>query len=90
MLLILKCDVAQGKVVTYGRFVVGIRPNKTYVHRGHITMGSNLIQYPVGVSMRSTDLTTGNSLMNSTISTASANYMCFYVKNLPQMSILNT
>jgi hypothetical protein len=38
--------VTKGKVITYGRFVVDIRPNKTETHRVRLTVGGNLIQYP--------------------------------------------
>jgi hypothetical protein len=36
--------VPKGKIVTYGRFVVDIRPNKSEVHRVRLTVGGNLIQ----------------------------------------------
>jgi hypothetical protein len=45
------------KNVTYGQFVVDIRPNKTETHRVCLTVGGNLIQYPGDVSTRSADLT---------------------------------
>jgi hypothetical protein len=73
--------VPKGKIVTYGRFVVDIRPNKTETHQVRLTVGGNLIQYPVDVSTRSTDLTTSKCLWNSTISTEGAKYMCLDVKN---------
>jgi hypothetical protein len=50
--------VPKGKVVTYGRFVVDISPDKPEVHRVCLTVGGNLIQYPGDVSTRSTDLAT--------------------------------
>ena len=73
--------VPKGKVVTYGRFVVDIRPNKPETHRVHLTMGGNLIRYPGDVSTCSADLTTSKCLWNSTISTEGAKYMCLDVKN---------
>jgi hypothetical protein len=73
--------VPKGKIVTYGRFVVDIRPNKTETPRVRITVGGNLIQYPDDVSTRSADLTTSKCLLNSTISTEGAKYMCLDVKN---------
>jgi hypothetical protein len=45
-------DVPKGKIVTYGRFVVDIRPNKSEVHRVRLTVGGNLIQYQGDVSTR--------------------------------------
>jgi hypothetical protein len=73
--------IPKGKIVTYGRFVVDIRPNKTETHRVCLTMDGNLIQYPGDVSTRSADLTTSKCLCNSTIYTEGAKYMCLDVKN---------
>jgi hypothetical protein len=72
--------VPKGKIITYGRFVVEIRPNKSETHRVHLTVGGNLIQYSGDVSTRSADLTTSKSLWNRTISTEGAKYMCLDVK----------
>jgi hypothetical protein len=71
----------KGKIITYGRFVVDIRPKKSEIHRVRLTVGGNLIQYTGGVSTRSADLTTSKCLWNSTISTEGARYMCLDVKN---------
>jgi hypothetical protein len=68
--------VTKGKAITYGRFVVDIRPNKTETHRVRLTVGGKLIQYPGDVSTRSADLTTSKCLWNSTISNEGATYMC--------------
>jgi hypothetical protein len=73
--------VPKGKIVTYGRFVVDIRPNKSEIHRVRLTVGGNLIKYPGDVSTRSADLTTSKCLWNITISTDGARYMCLDVKN---------
>jgi hypothetical protein len=73
--------VPKGKIVTYGRFVVDIRPNKPEIHRVRLTVGGNLIQYQGDVSTRSADLTTSKCLWNSTISTDGAKFMCLDVKN---------
>jgi hypothetical protein len=73
--------VPKGKIITYGRFVVDIRPNKTETHRVRLTVGGNLIQYPGDVSTHSDDLYTSKCLWNSTISTEGARYMCLNVKN---------
>jgi hypothetical protein len=73
--------VPKGKIITYGRFVVDIRPNKSEIHRVRLTVGGNLIQYPGGVSTRSANLTTSKCLWNSTISTEGARYMCLNLKN---------
>jgi hypothetical protein len=71
--------VPKGKVITYGGFVVDIRPHKTETHRVRLTVGGNLIQYPGDVSTRSADLTTSKCLWNSTISTEGAKYTCLDV-----------
>jgi hypothetical protein len=73
--------VPTGKIVTYGRFVVDIRPNESEVHRVRLAVGGNLIQYQGDVSTRSADLTTSKCLWNSTISTDGAKYMRLDVKN---------
>jgi hypothetical protein len=72
--------VPKGKVITYGRCVVDIRPNKTETHRVRLTVGGNLIQYPGNVSTHSADLTTSKCLCNSKISTEGTKYMCLDVK----------
>jgi hypothetical protein len=71
--------VPKGKIITYGRFVVEIRPKKTETHRVRLHVGGNLIHYPGDVSTRSADLTTSKCLWNSTISTHGAKYMCLDV-----------
>jgi hypothetical protein len=73
--------VPKEKNVTYGRFVVDIRPTKSEIHRVRLNLGGNLIQYQGDVSTRSADLTTSKCLCNSTISTDGARYLCLDVKN---------
>jgi hypothetical protein len=73
--------VTKGKIITYGRFVVDIPPNKSETHRVRLTVGGNIIQYPGHVSTRSADITTSKCLWNSTISTEGDKYMCLDVKN---------
>jgi hypothetical protein len=72
--------IPKGKIVDYGRFVVDIRPNKPGVHRVHLTVGGNFIQYPGVISTCSADLTTSKCIWNSTISTTGAKYMCLDVE----------
>jgi hypothetical protein len=67
--------VPKGNIITYGQFVVDIRPNKAEIHRVRLTVGGNLIQYPGDVSTGSADLTTSKCLWNSTISTDGSIYM---------------
>jgi hypothetical protein len=73
--------VPKGKIITYQRFMVDIRSNKSETHRVRLTVGGNLIQYTGDVSTRSADLATSKCLWNSTISTEGAKYMCLDVKN---------
>jgi hypothetical protein len=73
--------VPKGKTITFGRFVVDIRPNKSEIQWVHLAVEGNLIQYPGDVSTLSADLTTSKGLWNSTISTDGARYMCLDVKN---------
>jgi hypothetical protein len=74
-------DVPRNKTVTYGRFVVDVRPNKEEVHRVRLTVGRNLIKHDGDVSTRSADLTTSKCLWNRVISTEGAKYMCLDVRN---------
>jgi hypothetical protein len=85
--------VPKGKNVTYGRFVVDIRPHKSEVYRVRLTVGGNLIQYQGDFSTRSANLTTSKCLWNSTISTDGAKYMCLDVNTFTwahQWTLLNT
>jgi hypothetical protein len=76
-----RSSVPKNIIVTYGRFVVDVLPNKEEVHRVRLTVGGNLIQYPGDVSNRSSDLTTSKCMWNITISTVGAKYMCLDVNN---------
>jgi hypothetical protein len=66
--------------MTYGRFVVDVRPHKEEVHRVRLTVGGNLIKYDDDVSTRSEDLTTSKCMWNSVISMEGVTYMCLDVK----------
>jgi hypothetical protein len=68
--------------VTYGRFVVDVRPNKEEVHRVRLTVDGNLIKYNGDVSTRSADLTTSKCLWKIVISMEGAIYMCLDVNNV--------
>jgi hypothetical protein len=61
--------------------VVDIRPNKADTCRVRLTLGGNLPQYPGGVSILSSELTSSKCLCNSTISTEGGMYMCLDVNN---------
>jgi hypothetical protein len=76
-----KSQVPVGRKVTYGRIVVGIRPEKKETHRTRLTVGGNLVDYPGDVSTPTADLTTTKVLLNSTISTPGARFMTGDSKN---------
>ena len=64
------------KDVTYGRVVVNYRPQKEYLNRTRLTVGGDRIKYPWNVSTPTAALTTAKLVINSTISTPRARYMC--------------
>ena len=42
-----KGDIPKGRIPTYASIVVSIHPEKSETHRAHLTVGGNLIHYPV-------------------------------------------
>jgi len=73
--------VPQGRKPTYARFVCTYRPQKNEPNRTRLTVGGNLIDYPGDKSTRTSDLTTIKCLLNSTVSTDNAKFMCIDIKN---------
>lgn len=69
------------KDVTYGRLCVDYRPQKKEPERTRLTVGGNLIEYPGDVSTPTADTTTAKLVINSTLSTPGARYMCGDIKN---------
>ena len=69
------------KDVTYGRICVDYRPKKKEPNRTRLRVGGNLIDYPGDVSTPTADTTTAKLVINSTISTPNARYMCGDIKN---------
>ena len=69
------------KDVSYGRIVVGYRPQKEEPHRTRLTAGRVLIDYAGYVRTPTADITTAKIIINSTISTSGARYMCCDIKN---------
>ena len=69
------------KDVSYGRIVVNYIPQKEEPHRTILNVGSNLIDYVVDVSTPTADINTANLVINGTISTPGARYMCCDIKN---------
>ena len=58
-----------------------IAPRKKEHNRMRLTVGGNLIDYPGDVSTPTADTTTAKLVINSTISTPQAKYMCGDIKN---------
>ena len=75
-----KDEVPRDRTVTYARFVCTYRPQKSEPNQTRLTVGGNLIDYPGNVSTRTADLTTVKCLLNSTVCTPNAKFMCVNVK----------
>ena len=73
--------VPKGKIVTYGRLVCDIKPNKKETHRSRLTVGGNLINYTGDKSTATADITTIKALLNSVISTRNATFCTADIKN---------
>jgi hypothetical protein len=69
------------KDVTYGRICVDHRPQKKEANRTRLTVGGNLIDFPGDVSTPTADPTTAKLVINQTLSTPHAKYMCGDIKN---------
>jgi hypothetical protein len=60
---------------------VDYRPQKEEPNRTRLTVGGNLIDYPGDVSTPTADTTTAKMVINSTISTPNAKFMCADIKD---------
>ena len=67
--------------MSHGRIVCDYRPQKAEPEQTRLTVGGNLINYPEEVRTPTANTTTAKILMNSTISTPGAKFMCCDVKN---------
>ena len=76
-----KNDVPPDRKVTYGRIVCELRPMKKEVERTRLTVGGNLLEYPDNLRTETADILTFKLLINSTISTPGARFICLDVKN---------
>jgi hypothetical protein len=76
-----KSAVPAGRVITYGRICVNIRPQKAETHRTRLTVGGNLIEYPDDVSTPTADITTAKLLFNSVVSTHRARFCVADIKD---------
>jgi hypothetical protein len=77
-------DVQAGRKVTYGSFVVYIKAHKEETECTHLTVGGDQIEYPGNKSTRTTGITTGNLILNSTISTPGARFLVIKIIFLPK------
>ena len=69
------------KDVSYGSIMMDYRPKKEEPNRKILTVGGNLIDYTGDVSTPTEDITTAKPIINSTIFTPRAKYMCCNIIN---------
>jgi hypothetical protein len=73
--------VARMYIVTHGQICVDYRPQKEEPNRTRLTVGGNLIEYPGDVSTPTADTTTAKMVVESTILTPNAEFMCADIKD---------
>ena len=61
--------------VTYSRLVASVRPHKTKMHRVHVTVGGNRLEFPGDTTANCARSTTTKHLLNSTISNPCARFI---------------
>jgi hypothetical protein len=76
-----KSAVPKDRKVTYGRLVASLRPTKSEVHRVRVTVGGDRLDYPDNTTTHCASMTTTKCLLNSTISTPDARFMCMDLKD---------
>ena len=83
MLFIAQYQVPRDRLkdVSYGRIVVDYIPHKEKPHRTRLTVGGTLIVYAGDISTPTSEISTANLVINSTISTPGAKYMCCDIRN---------
>lgn len=74
-------QIPKDRNATYLRLVVADRPHKTNPYRVRFTVGGDKVNYPGEVSTKTAELTTAKILINSTISTPDAAFMCMDIKD---------
>ena len=70
-----------GRTVTYRKIVDEIRPQKAETRRTLLTVGGNLINFPVDVTIPTADLATSKIIFNSVLSTKNVKCMCIDMEN---------
>ena len=73
--------IYQLKDVTYGCIVVYYQSHKEEPNRTRLTVGGDLFFCAGDISTPTADITTANLIINSTISTPGARYMCCDINN---------
>ena len=76
-----KSQVPQDRKVLYGRKVYDIKQNKSETHLTILTIVGNLIYFAGKVTTPTADITTAKSLINDTILTPQAKFLCADIAN---------
>jgi hypothetical protein len=83
------CHIPKDRTVMYAHIVIDHRPQKEDPNCVRITVGGNLINYPFGLTTRTTDMVSSKLLWNSTISTPGARFAGADIKNMYLKTPLN-
>ena len=81
-------DVPRNKQVTYPRYVVAVRPEKSEPYRTRITAGGDRIDYEGNVTTHTASMETIKMHWNSVISTPGAKYCTADISNMYLCSLL--
>ena len=76
-----KCDVQEGRTVTYSRLVSIICPQKTETHRVCVTVSGEKLDFPGITTTNCASLTTTKRLLISVVSTPDARFLTLDIKN---------
>ena len=84
-----RTQVPQHKKVTYPRYTIDIRPEKSEPHRTRITAGGNRLDYHGNVSAHTITIEIIKTLWNSVVSTTNTRYCTGDISNMCLCSTLN-
>ena len=76
ILFVPKSQLPQDWNVTYWRIVCDIKPQKSVTQKIRLTVRGNLIDYPGEIATPSVYITWAKTLVNSTVSTPDAIFVC--------------
>ena len=79
-----KSQFPKDRKLTYGRIVYDIKPHKVETHITRLTVGGNIINCPGEFTTPTADITTSKTLINITISTPDARFVCADMEILSQ------